>query len=63
MRAQLKLLEYVVMAWDIQTQCFRLGAYTLSINVEKIYFLIGLSRRIAPIALYGMRRGGDTIKA
>jgi len=56
MRAQMELLEYLVNAWDVQAQSFRLGAHMLSIQVEDIYFLTGLSRRGAPISLSSSRR-------
>ena len=45
MRAQVELLEYLVKAWDVQAWCFRLRAHMLSIQVEDIYFLTGLSWR------------------
>jgi hypothetical protein len=44
MRAQLRLLEYLVHMWDVNEQAFRVGVHTLTIDIEDIYFLIGLSR-------------------
>ena len=37
---------------------FEVGAHILTVEVEDIYFLTGLSRRGAPISLTGSR-GGD----
>lgn len=34
--------------------------YRLTINVDDIYFLIGLSHRGADLSLFGSRAGGDT---
>lgn len=62
MRNQLELLEYLVRAWDIHGKCFRIGAHTLKIEVENIYFLVDLSRKGAPISFSGMRRGCETLK-
>jgi hypothetical protein len=44
MRAQVRLLEYLVRMWDPDQQVFHVGAHTLSIDIEDIYFLMGLSR-------------------
>lgn len=38
------LLEYIIRAWDVQAQEFRIGAHLLKIKVEEIYFLTCLSR-------------------
>lgn len=43
MKSQMELLKYLVRAWDIWEQCYRIRAHTLSIKVEEIYFLIGFS--------------------
>jgi hypothetical protein len=45
MRAQLRLLEYLVHMWDVNEQAFHVGAHTLTIDIEDIYFLTGLSHR------------------
>jgi hypothetical protein len=44
MRAQLRLLEYLVHMWDVNEQTFHMGAHILTIDIEDIYFLTGLSR-------------------
>jgi hypothetical protein len=43
MRAQLRLLEYLVHMWDVNEQVFRMGVHTLTLNIEDIYFLTWLS--------------------
>jgi hypothetical protein len=45
MRAQLRLLEYLVHMWDVDQQLFHVGVHTLTLYIEDIYFLTGLSRR------------------
>jgi hypothetical protein len=44
MRAQLRLLEYLVHMWDMDQQLFHMGVHTLTLDIEDIYFLTGLSR-------------------
>jgi hypothetical protein len=43
MRAQLILLEYLVDMWDVNEQAFHVGVHTLTLDIDEIYFLIGLS--------------------
>jgi hypothetical protein len=43
MRAQVQLLEHLVQMWDLDQQVFNVGADTLMIDIEDIYFLTGLS--------------------
>ena len=43
MRAQVRLLEYLVHMWDVDQQVFHVGVHTLSLDIEDVYFLIGLS--------------------
>jgi hypothetical protein len=43
MRAQVILLEYLVRMWDLDQQVFHVGAHTMFIDIEEIYFLTGLS--------------------
>jgi hypothetical protein len=57
MRAQVRLLEHLVRMWDPDQQCFNVGAHTLTIDIEDIYFLTGLSRRGSYASLSGNRRG------
>jgi hypothetical protein len=58
MRAQVRLLEYLVRIWDPDQQVFIVGAHTLTIDIEDIYFLTGLSRRGSYYSLSGSRAGG-----
>jgi hypothetical protein len=58
MRAQLRLLEYLVHMWDVDQQVFHVGVHVISLDIEYIYFLIGLSHRGAHVTLTGARGGG-----
>jgi hypothetical protein len=58
MRAQLRLLEYLVHMWDVDQQVFHVGAHILSLDIEDIYFLTGLSHRGSHVTLTGNRGGG-----
>jgi hypothetical protein len=58
MRAQLRLLEYLDHMWDVDQQVFHLGVHVLSLDIEYIYFLMGLSHRGAHATLTGGRGGG-----
>jgi hypothetical protein len=58
MRAQVKLLEYLVRMWDPDQQVFHVGAHTLSLDIEDIYFLTGLSQHGYYVSLTGSRGGG-----
>src|SRR5882762_698630 len=53
-----RLLEHILIMWNPEQQYFEVGAHILTVEVEEIYFLTGLSRRGAPISLTGSR-GGD----
>jgi hypothetical protein len=43
MRAQLRLLEYLVHMWDLDQQVFHVGVHMLTLDIKDIYFLTGLS--------------------
>jgi hypothetical protein len=58
MRAQVRLLEYLVHMWDPDQQILHVGVHTLSLDIEDIYFLIGLSRRGYHVNLTSSRGGG-----
>jgi hypothetical protein len=45
MRAQVRLLEYLVHMWDVDQQVFHVGVHTLSLDIKDVYFLTGLSGR------------------
>ena len=53
MRSQLRLLEYILRMWNTEHQYFEVGAHILTVEVEYIYFLTGLSRWGEPIYLTG----------
>ena len=53
-----RLLEHILWIGNLEKQYFEVGAHILIVEVEDIYFLIGLSRRGAPISLT-CSRGGD----
>ena len=53
-----QLLEHIPQMLNLEQQYFEVGAHILTMEVEDIYFLTGLSRRGAPISLTGSR-GGD----
>ena len=53
-----QLLEHILWMWNPEQQYFEVGAHILTVEVEDIYFLTGLSRWGAPISLTGSR-GGD----
>jgi hypothetical protein len=59
MRAQLRLLEYLVHMWDVNQHEFHAGAHILTIDIEDIYFLTGLSHHGARVTLKSSRRGGE----
>jgi hypothetical protein len=53
MRKEVLLLEYLIGLWDNDEKLFRIGSHMLEINIEDVYFLMGLSKRGAPILLSG----------
>ena len=40
------LLEHILRMWNLEKQYFRVGAHILTVEVEDIYFLTSLSRRV-----------------
>jgi hypothetical protein len=44
--------------WDLDQEFFIVGAHTLAIDIEDIYFLTGLSRHGSYVSLTGSRAGG-----
>jgi hypothetical protein len=41
MRAQLRLLEYLVHMWEVNEQEFHVGVHTITLDIYDIYFLNG----------------------
>lgn len=59
LRAQPALLQFIVDAWDVDDQVFRLRDQTLELDVPDVYFITGLSRRGARPILSGSRPSGE----
>ena len=55
-----RLLEHILWMWNPQQQHFEVGAHILTVEVEDIYFLTGLSRWGATISLTSLHRGDIT---
>ena len=62
MRQQIKLLEFLVRAWDPAIEEFHIRNKVVPITVEDVYFLRGLSRRGLPISLLGSALGGEIVR-
>ena len=48
-----RLLEYILWMWNLEQQHFEVGPHILTVDVEDIYFLTGMSRQGEPISLTG----------
>jgi len=59
MRAQLRLLEYLVHMWDVNEKVFNVGSHTITIAIKDIFFLTGLSLHGSQVTLIGSRGGGE----
>jgi hypothetical protein len=55
MKSEILLLEHIIGLWDIDEQGFRIGTQLLTIELEDVYFLTGLSKRGVPITFTGQR--------
>ena len=62
MRKQISLLQYFLDAWDPINQEFQIRGKSIPLTVEDIYFLMGLSRRGAPLSLLGSAHGGELVR-
>ena len=60
-RANVRLLEFLINYWDHDLGAFDLQGEILEIALEYIYFIMGLSRWGTPINLEGIGRGGDLL--
>jgi hypothetical protein len=58
MRAQRRLLKYLVHMLEAEQKVFHVGVHVLSLDIEDIYILTGLSRCGAWVSLTGGRGGG-----
>ena len=61
MRANVRILEFLVNYWDHDMGMFNIQGETLELTVENIYFITGLSQWGAPVNLEGTGRGGDPL--
>jgi hypothetical protein len=48
MKKEVLLLEHMIGLWDIAEQGFQIGTQLLTIELEDVYFIIGLSKRGIP---------------
>ena len=55
MKKEILLLEHIINLWDVAEQGFRIETQILTIELEDVYFLSGLSKRGAPIAFFRKR--------
>jgi len=62
MRQKINLLQYFLDAWVPTNQVFQIRGKSIPFTVVDIYFLIGLSRRGAPLSLSGSARGGESVR-
>jgi hypothetical protein len=53
MKREIILLEHIIGLWDVAEQGFRIGTQLLTIELEDVYFLTGLSKRGVPISFTG----------
>jgi hypothetical protein len=53
MKKEILLLEHMIGLWDIAEQGFWIGTQLLTIELEDMYFLTGLSKRGVPISFTG----------
>ena len=53
MKSEVLLLEHIIGLWDIAEQGFSIGTQLLTIELEDVYFLTGLSKIGVPIAFTG----------
>ena len=61
MRANVRILEFMVNYWDHKMGMSNLQGETLELTVEDIYFITGLSQWGPPMKLEGIGRGGDPL--
>jgi hypothetical protein len=55
MKKEILLLEHMIGLWDVAEQGFQIGTQLLTIELEDVYFLTGLSKRGVPIYFVGQR--------
>ena len=58
LRAKPRLLQHMVDYWDLESETFQIDGMSLTIEVEEIYFIIGLSQREEVVNLQSHGPGG-----
>jgi hypothetical protein len=53
MKKEIFLLKHIINLWDVAEQGFQIGTWLLTIELEDVYFLTGLSKRGVPIDFSG----------
>ena len=61
-RKQVFLPEHLISMWDANDQVFHVDPHILCVEIEDVYFLIGLSKRGVRIILVGHRGTKFTTK-
>lgn len=61
-RQYIRLLWYILHAWDPIDQVFQIKVKSIPFTIKDIYFLMGLSRRGTPLSVLGFARGGESMK-
>lgn len=62
MRQQLELFQFLVHSWDLAGQAFHIGNKVVTILINVVYFLRGLSRCGSQISLSGFTCGGESVR-
>ena len=60
-RAQPLLLQWMVVMWEPDSQHFLVGDQLLDIEIDDIYFLIGISHRGERVKFGGRGGGGELV--
>lgn len=55
MKSQLDLLQWIVDKWNVEEEFFIIGDHIIIIDVDDIYFLMGLPCRGVEINMFGHR--------
>ena len=55
MKKEILLLEYMIGLWNVAEKGFQKGTHLLTIELEDVYFITGLSKRGVPISLSGQK--------
>ena len=61
MKEHVCLLEYIIEMWDPDQEHFVVGFHILTIEIEDIYFLTGLSMRGSPVVLSRAWKGEGSL--